>query len=130
MRRGYGMARLISCPKCGKIHKEGECTKKAEVYGRKNQTRKYRTDRRWHYARKQALERDLYCCRMCLADGRIERERLEVHHIIPLYKDASMAYDIDNLITLCNYHHRMVEDNEHYTKQLREYISSDVLFKL
>lgn len=124
------MARLISCPKCGKIHKEGECTKKAEVYGRKNQTRKYRADRRWHYARKQALERDLYCCRMCLADGIIERERLEVHHIIPLYKNPTRAYDIDNLITLCNYHHRMVEDNEHYTKQLLEYISSDVQFKL
>lgn len=124
------MARLISCPKCGKIHKEGECTKKAEVYGRKNQTRKYRTDRRWYYARKQALERDLYCCRMCLADGIIERERLEVHHIIPLYKNPTMAYVIDNLITLCNYHHRMVEDNGRYTKYLQALTEEDVQFNL
>lgn len=124
------MSRLVSCTRCGRIHEENRCTMPNMVYGRKKQTKTYRADRRWHYARKQALERDLYCCRMCLADGRIERERLEVHHIIPLYKDASMAYDIDNLITLCNYHHRMVEDNERYTKQLREYISSDVRFKL
>lgn len=124
------MSRLVSCTRCGRIHEENRCTMPNMVYGRKNQTRKYRADRRWHYARKQALERDLYCCRMCLADGIIERERLEVHHIIPLYKNPTRAYDIDNLITLCNYHHRMVEDNEHYTKQLREYISSDVQFKL
>ena len=125
------MGRLVSCSKCGRIHEENRCTTPKGVYGRKQQTRKYRNDRRWHYARKQSLERDLYCCRMCLdKDNYIERENLEVHHIIPIYKNPNMAYEVNNLITLCNRHHRMVEDNERYTKYLQALTEGDVQFNL
>lgn len=125
------MSRLISCHKCGRIHEENKCTISTSIYGRKNQTRKYRNTVRWNYARKQALERDLYCCRMCLdKDNYIERERLEVHHIIPLYKNHTMAYDIDNLITLCNRHHRLVEDDKRYTKYLQSLVNKPMNFSV
>lgn len=125
------MGRLVSCTRCGRIHEENRCTMPNMVYGRKQQTSKYRADRRWHYARRQALDRDLYCCRMCLdMDNYIERENLEVHHIIPIYKNHDMAYEVNNLITLCNRHHRLVEDNERYTKYLQALTEADVQFNL
>ena len=125
------MARLISCVKCGRIHEENKCNVKTVETSRKRVTGKYRADRRWYYARRQALERDFYCCRMCLdKDNYVEREGLEVHHIIPIYKNASMVYDTNNLITLCKRHHRMVEGNSRYTDYLHKLITSDVQFKL
>lgn len=125
------MARLISCNFCGKIHEYGRCNATKVDNSRKRVTGKYRADRRWYYARRQVLERDLYCCRMCLdKDNYVEREGLEVHHIIPIYKNAEMVYDEHNLITLCKRHHRLVEDNSRYTDYLRGLISTDVQFKL
>lgn len=125
------MSRLISCVKCGRIHEEGQCKEKTVETSRKRVTGKYRADRRWHYARRQALERDFYCCRMCLdMDNYVEREGLEVHHIIPIYKNASMVYDEHNLITLCKRHHRLVEDNDRYKKYLQALTYEDVQFNL
>lgn len=125
------MSRLISCVKCGRIHEEGHCEAKAVETSRKRVTGKYRADRRWHYARRQALERDFYCCRLCLdKDNYVEREGLEVHHIIPIYKNADMVYNVDNLITLCKRHHRMVEDNDRYKKYLQALTNEDVQFEL
>ena len=37
---------------------------------------------------------------------------LEVHHIVPLEEDESLAYDWANLITLCRYHHELAERGE------------------
>lgn len=125
------MPRLISCNFCGKIHEYGRCNATKVDNSRKRVTGKYRADRRWYYARRQALERDLYCCRMCLdMDNYVEREGLEVHHIIPIYKNAEMVYDEHNLITLCKRHHRLVEDNDRYKKYLQALTNEDVQFKL
>lgn len=120
------MARLISCVRCGRIHEENKCNKAEPIYGRKNQTKSYRNNSRWIHARKQALERDKYLCKMCLLDGIIETHGIEVHHIIPIYKDSSKCYDVDNLICLCRNHHRLIEDNSKYDKILHELQNMDV----
>ena len=53
--------------------------------------------------------RDLYCCRLCLAEGRITMHDLGVHHIVPLMADFDKRLDNDNLITLCASHHRQAD---------------------
>jgi hypothetical protein len=46
-----------------------------------------------------------------------------VHHIIPLAEDYNKRLDNDNLITLCNYHHKLAEDNQIPREELQEIIS-------
>ncbi len=53
-------------------------------------------NKRFQRIRKLVLERDGYCCTMCTRD-----DILHVHHIVPLRVDMKLAYDMDNLITLC-----------------------------
>jgi hypothetical protein len=35
-----------------------------------------------------------------------------VHHIVPLAEDLGRGLDMDNLITVCDYHHRLAEEGE------------------
>ena len=114
------MSRLISCCRCGRIHREGECTVKPTDSSGKVKTKKYRSCTRWNKVRKIALERDYYMCKMCLAENVITRDKLEVHHIIPIAVDSNKAYDVDNLITLCVNHHKMVEGDKRYNELLHE----------
>lgn len=54
----------------------------------------------WKKTRQQVLERDGHKCQACGAT-----EDLHVHHIIPVSAGGE-RYDIDNLVTLCDTHHR------------------------
>lgn len=58
----------------------------------------------WHQQRLRALQRDNFVCQY---DGCNETENLDVHHIIP-YR-MSKNHDLENLVTLCKKHHRIVE---------------------
>ncbi|MCK0507912.1 HNH endonuclease [Aromatoleum anaerobium] len=58
----------------------------------------------WQRLRRETLVRDNYTCQECgdkNRQGRGSRIQLEVHHIIALCEDPSLALDPDNLITLC-----------------------------
>jgi len=51
------------------------------------------------------LKRDAYTCQECgdkNHKGRGSRVRLEVHHIIAIAEDHTLAYTLKNLITLCH----------------------------
>lgn len=53
-------------------------------------------DKRWPALRQQALRRDGYKCVQCGAHG-----RLEVDHIKPSRDYPELAFDLDNLQSLC-----------------------------
>lgn len=55
-----------------------------------------RNTKRWRDVRAQALERDGYACVRCSSI-----EDLEVDHILELQHYPQLAYDLDNLQTLC-----------------------------
>ena len=61
--------------------------------------------RRWQPVRRAALERDGYRCVECVEQGLGGAGKLEVHHITALHKSAELAYELDNLRTLCVEHH-------------------------
>lgn len=104
---------LISCPRCGKIHKRGECPVPVQRFGSR-QTRdsaadKFRNRQVWRRKVAQILDRDMHCCRVCLSAGVINNRELSVHHIIAINADYDKRLDDDNLITLCRLHHEQAE---------------------
>jgi hypothetical protein len=57
--------------------------------------------------RKEVYHRDGFKCRECGSNNKIE-----AHHIIPLRIDFEKRFDINNGITLCKKHHRLVFGKE------------------
>lgn len=86
-----------------KHRKEHQKEYDAKRYAAKKQERYFRTTAKYIKVRSEALERDNHKCTVCS-----ETEDLHVHHIIPVSKDFSLAYDKDNLITLCSLHHKEI----------------------
>lgn len=69
--------------------------------------------------RLKVLKRDKFTCQMCKNSGK--SARLNVHHIIKWSSAASLRYDTDNGITLCNYCHKSVTGKEqHYVSYFTE----------
>lgn len=57
--------------------------------------------KRWQRVRDAVMRRDGYQCRDCRRYGRIT-PAVTVHHIVHLEDDPSLAYDMGNLISLCD----------------------------
>ncbi|PCF72839.1 HNH endonuclease [Staphylococcus delphini] len=75
---------------------------------KRNENRKFYMRARWRKVRQQVLERDHFECLHCKAEGKLtinQHQSLEVDHILELNDRPDLAYDIDNLQTLCKYHH-------------------------
>lgn len=106
---------LKSCSRCGKIHDFNKtCYKNRQVRGLTDAD-KFRKTNKWHQKSKDIRQRDKNLCRCCFANIYETQfifnfNKLEVHHITPLYEDFSKRLDDDNLITLCCYHHQLAED--------------------
>ena len=52
-----------------------------------------------------------YLCKVCVKDidYKYTYDELDVNYNIPISEDYSKRLDSDNLITLCRYHHALVE---------------------
>jgi len=67
--------------------------------GGKTVDRSFYHTNEWKKARKKALERDSHECQVCGSD-----DELHVHHITPISAGGPRT-DLNNLVTLCEYHH-------------------------
>lgn len=93
--------------KCAKIaHKENMKGVKnpAWIDGRSKNKRSYRGDN-WEEIRKEVYKRDYWTCQNCFKH--CDRHEIQAHHIIP-YR-ISQNNSLDNLITLCNKCHVLIE---------------------
>ncbi|AXQ79776.1 HNH endonuclease [Streptococcus chenjunshii] len=61
----------------------------------------------WKRLRQRALERDHYECLWCKREGRVTASALEVDHVAELEHHPDKALELENLRTLCKYHHNM-----------------------
>lgn len=116
--------RMKSCAYCGRIHPaDYVCPKKPKMKAKDNNTLagKLRSSYRWQKLRDEVKARDKYICQCCLRNypgtvRQVEYDRLSVHHIIPIEKlaaeDIEKAFDLNNLITLCDRHHEAAEAGE------------------
>lgn len=124
------MSRLIACSMCGRIHQRGYV---CEIKRKRNyEYKKDREDtviyksRSWEKARADILEQYHH---MCLYSFYVERKIIkatDVHHIVEILDDDSLAYDEDNLIPLSKEKHRLIhelykEDKKKIQEQLREF---------
>ena len=116
------MAHLISCSRCGKVHPYGQCSRPPiprRHYTRTDQAGKFRYTAAWQRKREEIKDRDLHLCKLCLANGKITNNTLEVHHIIPVAADDTLKLEDDNLITLCSSCHALVEGNKEMVPRLQ-----------
>ena len=85
-------------------------------YKSPSQKKKFYRSSNWETIRQQALKRDNYECQLCKREGKvsvdsikIEGERksiqLNVHHIKEVETNPELALEIDNLQTVCLFHH-------------------------
>ncbi len=118
------MSRLKACKYCGRVHAvDFQCSAKPKRTKEPTQITKLRTCRRWDRTRQQAYERDHFLCRVCFAQGRFTADGLEAHHITPLVEAPELAYDLDNIITLCSRHHKAADRGNIHRTVLRELLS-------
>lgn len=83
---------------------------------RRKELKKFYDRAAWRVARENALMRDRYLCVLCKKQGDIKPADV-VHHKIHLSLDnmdnPKIAYNLDNLISLCSEHHVEVHRGEH-----------------
>lgn len=123
---------LKACSRCGRIHPDGECSVhyvrnyKKEYKGSENRTeeQRFRSTTQWQRKRWQILQRDGFCCRLCLYNHKIETHGLQVHHIVKMRENQSLRLEDTNLITLCPECHSIVERDNSLQPLLRKLTES------
>lgn len=119
---------LKTCSKCGIVPQDHKCPYR--TYKKKDKDSKadkFRTTKAWARKSIEIRQRDKYLCKVCINNlyhtiNTYNYDKLEVHHITPINEDYNRRLDNDNLITLCNYHHKMAEHNEIPRDELYELI--------
>lgn len=107
-----------TCASCGKIipyrsicpcraEAKKEHDKRYDRYVRNKEDAIIYKNRQWQVVRAIAMARDNGLCLVCLSDKRIRPADM-VHHIVEVAEDKRTAYDVDNLISLCNACHANV----------------------
>ena len=116
---------LKSCKYCGRIHDKRKRCGSSPV-GMKKRTGKdeFRSTYEWQKKRDEIRKRDHHLCQLCIrglhgAARRYVYDNTSVHHIIPLEEDESKRLDDNNLLTLCEYHHKMADRGEIAKSELR-----------
>lgn len=111
-----------ACARCGKMHPHGyQCSVGAtkRVYA-STEERKQRSTYAWTLKSQEIRDRAHYLCEVCLAEGRINYKDIEVHHIVKIKDDRAGLLDNDNLICLCQEHHKKADKNEIAASYLKE----------
>lgn len=89
-------------------------------YKTDEQKKSFYNSKAWKQLRQQALERDNYECQHCKSEGRVTVDSvkvegkkkevvLNVDHKFPIEHYPKLALFLDNLQTLCIYHHNVKE---------------------
>lgn len=105
---------LKSCSRCGKMHELGHrCYANTNQYYKGNaEIRAFRNSGEWHAKTDEIRERDKQLCVICFNQNIFNYRNLSVHHITPLSEDWSKRLDNNNLITVCEEHHKACESGK------------------
>lgn len=109
----HGLHAGPTCPQC-----KAGLEQRSTARKRRSAAHRIRSSARWKKTVARVLERDGYRCTYGLYEGDDSRglplggcrarRRLDVHHRTPI-EDGGDAFDEENLRTLCNRHHAIVE---------------------
>lgn len=109
---------LISCQYCGKIHdRKYICDKRPKRKKEISEADRFRRTNRWQKKREEIKKRDLNLCQICIRElyntrNKYNTKDLSVHHNVPINENYDKRLDNDNLLTVCEYHHKMCERGE------------------
>lgn len=111
-----GNSMLKSCPHCQKIHdSKYDCGMKPSKTNKRTEKDRFRYTAAWQQKREAVRERDRYLCQICIRGlyGTVRRfnsENLSVHHANKLNESYEQRLDDNNLLTLCEQHHKMADE--------------------
>ena len=119
---------LKSCSYCGRIHDSKYICKEKPIKKKTiTEADKFRWTRIWQKKREEIKKRDLYLCQICIRElyntvTKYNTEELSVHHNTPINEDYNKRLDNNNLLTVCDYHHKMCERGEIARKEVQKII--------
>lgn len=109
---------LKSCRYCGRIHdKKYDCGKRpVQKHIGNSAADRFRYTSAWQQKREQIKERDNYLCQICIRNlfntkKILNSENISVHHAEKLEENFEKRLDDDNLLTMCEIHHKMADKN-------------------
>ena len=108
------------CSRCGRVVDYNHRCNKGKIY-KKNDIDKLRSTSAWTNKSIEIREASKYLCSVCLDEGIINYDDIEVHHIDKLQDNPERLLDNYNLICLCKQHHKQADNNK---------LDKDYLFKL
>jgi len=120
---------LKTCSRCGIVPENHVCPyKKTYKKDRYENADKFRKSTTWTNKSIKIRERDKYLCQLCIRNlyntfNLYTYKGVEVHHIIPINEDYDRRLDDDNLITLCQMHHKMADKGEIPRQELLDIVS-------
>lgn len=110
---------LKSCQYCGRIHdSKYDCgSRPIKIRKRESAADRFRNTSEWQQKREEIKERDNYLCQICIRNlystkKILNSEHISVHHAQKLEENYDKRADNNNLLTLCEYHHKMCDNNE------------------
>lgn len=121
---------LKTCSKCGIVPEGHICPyRKPRSNKRDSKADKFRKTKAWINKSIEIRQRDKCLCKVCINNlyytiNIYNYDKLEVHHITPVNEDYDRRLDNDNLITLCNFHHKMAECGKIPREELYEIVAS------
>lgn len=117
-----------TCKHCGVVDENHICPhRKSRQKSGDRQSDKFRNTIRWQRKRDEIKLRDRYLCQICLRDryntlSFLNYMTVQVHHITSIQEDYNRRLDNDNLISLCDYHHKMAEYGQIPKEELYEIV--------
>lgn len=109
-----------SCSKCGKIHDTSFKCNAKRIYKPIDDERKLRSKYSWTKKSEEIRESANHLCEVCRDNGTYTYDNLEVHHIVKVKDDKSRLLDNENLICLCQEHHKQADKGEIDSDYLKE----------
>lgn len=94
---------------CSRCEERFKKQRKQYTTERVKEADKYTKTSTWKALRKEIIIRDNGCCVLCFLRGRVEYRQLQVHHIVKRVDNLDLAYERNNLVTLCRTCHEEVE---------------------
>ena len=119
---------LKSCSYCGRIHDSKYICKEKPIKKKTiTEADKFRWTRIWQKKREEIKKRDLYLCQICIRElyntvTKYNTEELSVNHNTPINEDYNKRLDNNNLLTVCDYHHKMCDRGEIARKEVQKII--------
>lgn len=101
-----------ACSKCGRIHAFNyKCNNgiKKDYSKYDYEESRLRNTYKWHKKAEQIKKDSNYLCSVCIENKTYNYNDLEVHHIIKIKDDKSKLLDDNNLICLCEKHHKLAD---------------------